>query len=142
MSRGVAVKGTKLIEFRGCSHKRVFEFPFPEAGITLWCPDCREERVVAELPDEYKVVCQKPSCEFVRSHKPSFERALRTAHSHRKARNSHEIRIYKGIEPVYYVQGMEEGNLHGRTSRLQLAQEGAAVIHVTQNRIAPIDSDD
>lgn len=98
--------------------------------------------MVAELPEEFKVVCQKPACEFIRSHKPSFERALRAAHSHRKARNSHEIRIYKGVEPVYYVQGMEEGDLHGRTSRLQLAQEGADVIHVTQNKIASIALDD
>jgi hypothetical protein len=111
------------ITFR-CGHKRLFQFPFPKKGDTLWDPDCGAERTVIDAPPAHTLGCNK--CSYgsgTRMTNQLLEPVIARAKRHVNERPSHKVIIRDGDEAVYFVEKWDEGPMTSGQSLRTVASD-------------------
>lgn len=121
-------RNSVVVRFAFCDHTRIFEYPYPKPGDELYCPDCHTARIVAELPEQYGAICKKKACVFARRSRPDLESAIKTSRSHMKSRPSHEVWVYKGDTPVYYVMKDDEGEIFQGQQHRDVAKDTQTIL--------------
>lgn len=132
-------RNTVLVRFEHCNHSRMFEFPYPVPGDPLYCPDCRKVRRVGELPDQLRVKCKTRHCTFARTGRPNMLSALHTSNSHIKSRNTHEVWIYKGNVPAYYVDSNGQGDIFQGEALSSVRNNTQKILRDFLDKVTPIE---
>lgn len=133
-----ASKSKVEIVFEECGHQRLFQFPYPERGEVLWCPDCREDRKVAEAPSRFNSACSK--CSYGKNGMLSRDKVIDNARRHvdgLRHRKTHKVTVRDGSTPIYEVAYMDETELYAGVNRARVARDAQATLRaVTTESVA------